>query len=206
MSEDFSVEEEHEFFAEPFLYEPEYTDDELRYMDEAAAAQAEPQTPLCYRRRASETWWCKCGNCQAMPTEEESICCVDWDLLMPPLEDLNISTDETESTSQRLCVTQNTDYPPLLTRGVLEMFFHVPKINWKKRPRPAGPNNTLSADQYRLVAYRVVLEWILKGERLGKDSRRVLPACIVTSIRSSYPSPDGVYTGFKEAEAAFEQL
>ncbi|CAL8300473.1 unnamed protein product [Boreogadus saida] len=50
----------------------------------------------------------------------------------------------------------------LLNKPVLETFFWVPKINWKKRPTPEGPNGQLSDRQYRLVAYRVILEWALK--------------------------------------------
>lgn len=56
--------------------------------------------------------------------------------------------------------------------------------------------------QYRLVAYRVILEWALKGELLGKGNRRVLPSCVVTTIRNKYPSPTGQYVGFKEAQDA----
>lgn len=52
----------------------------------------------------------------------------------------------------------------------------------------------------------MVLEWVLKGERLGKDNRKVLLACVVTSIRDGYHAPDGLYTGFKEAEEAFERI
>ncbi|XP_078019511.1 uncharacterized protein LOC144459417 [Epinephelus lanceolatus] len=66
-----------------------------------------------------------------------------------------------------------------------------------------GPNGQLSINQYRLVAYRVVLEWALRGERLGPGNRRVLPSCIVTAIRNKYPSPTGTYKGFMEADDMF---
>ena len=97
MSEDFEIEEEQHFFVEPYLFEPVYTDAELRLLDEAAAAAHEPnpQPAAEYRSRALETWWCSCFKCKAMPTDEESLCCSDWELAMPALENLDISTDET---------------------------------------------------------------------------------------------------------------
>jgi len=40
MSEDFDISQEKTlFFAQPYLFEPEYTDQELREMGEAAAAK-----------------------------------------------------------------------------------------------------------------------------------------------------------------------
>ncbi|WP_318304866.1 hypothetical protein [Vibrio sp. Y176] len=70
---------------------------EFRLLDEAAAAAHEPnpQPAAEYRSRALETWWCSCFKCKAMPTDEESLCCSDWELVTPALENLDISTDET---------------------------------------------------------------------------------------------------------------
>lgn len=33
-------------------------------------------------------------QCKVKPTEGECLCCVDWDLLMPALENLELSSDE----------------------------------------------------------------------------------------------------------------
>ncbi len=54
--------------------------------------------------------------------------------------------------------------------------------------------------QYRLVAYRVILEWALKGERLGRGNRAVLPSCVVWAVRNAFPSPTGEYVGFTPTE------
>ncbi|KAK7175942.1 hypothetical protein R3I93_000259 [Phoxinus phoxinus] len=153
------------------------------------------------RQRAMETWWCTCLHCHKMHTELESLCCTEWDIVMPQLEHVEHSADE--MTSALRCITEYTGFPPLLSRSVLDVFFHLPKVNWKRRPRPEGPGGTLTVDQCRLVAYRVVLEWILKGEKLGRHNRKVLPSCVVWSIRERYPSSSGQYVGFKEAEQAF---
>ena len=60
--------------------------------------------------------------------------------------------------------------------------------------------------QYRLVAYRHFLEWVLQGEKLGVGNRIVLPACVIKAIRSKFPSPTGQYRGFQDVHAAFGQL
>uniref|UniRef100_A0A673I3R6 P2X purinoreceptor 7 intracellular domain-containing protein n=1 Tax=Sinocyclocheilus rhinocerous TaxID=307959 RepID=A0A673I3R6_9TELE len=185
------VEDEMEFFALPYLFEPEYTEEEIRQMEETAAATQTSQASG--RRRSNETWWCTCGKCQPLPTEEESQCCHDWTISIPPLESVSESAGETLSPSR--CITEQNGFPPLLSNSVLEVFFSLPKINWRRRP-----------SQYRLVAYRIVLEWMLKGERLGRRNRRVLPSCVVSAIRQSYPSPSGHYVGFREAEEAFGLL
>ena len=36
--------------------------------------------------------------------------------------------------------------------------------------------------------------------------RRVIPSCVVTSIRTAFPSPDGVYTGFLEGKLVDENV
>ncbi|KAG1928990.1 P2X purinoceptor [Pimephales promelas] len=187
--EDFEqMEEEFEFDGRPYLFEPEYTDEELASQESERRRQTAEQPAdeaNASTTRISCNWWCLCGCCDPMPTEEESLCCKEWDLLQPGNEK---------------CVTCTEEFPALIQKTVLDTFFFVPKINWKKRPQPEGPNGQLSIDQYRLVAYRVVLEWALKGERLGRGIRRPLPSCVVSMIRRKYPSPTGTYIGFQETE------
>lgn len=60
--------------------------------------------------------------------------------------------------------------------------------------------------QYRLVAYRIVLEWALRGEQMGRGNRKPLPSCVVALIRKRYPSTTGTYAGFQEAEDAMDML
>ncbi|RXN22568.1 myosin heavy fast skeletal muscle-like protein [Labeo rohita] len=78
----------------------------------------------------------------------------------------------------------------------------VMKVTENTGPVCFNPARTAVVLQYRLVAYRMVTEWALKGEKLGKGHIRVLPSCVVDLIRTKYPSPNGQYQGFKESEEA----
>lgn len=142
MSADFKEEEDLHFFAQPYLLKPEYTESELPEM-EAASAQTQPQASG--KQRVMDMWWCKCGQCQAMPTEQESVCCVNWDIVMPQLERLDNSDNSADETTYR-CLTEDPGFPPLISHSVLECFFHLPKVNWKQCPRPEGLGGTLSVE------------------------------------------------------------
>ena len=50
--------------------------------------------------------------------------------------------------------------------------------------------------QSRLMAYRQFVNWVRRGQPLGKKNRIVLPACIVLKIRKTYPEESGQYEGF----------
>ena len=53
-----------------------------------------------------------------------------------------------------------------------------------------------STRTFRKAAYR---HYILdKHGYLGKGRRKVAPSCVVWEIREHYPSPSGIYMGFKE--------
>ncbi|KAK0156600.1 hypothetical protein N1851_000032 [Merluccius polli] len=205
----FEDDEEFVVSSEPYLYEPEYTDEELIEMDaqraerERAAAAAPAGAAAENRERTSGDWWCQCQKCVQMLTFDECFCCREWDLVIPQIQELELDTSfqdlDVSGSAPRdraICITQHQDFPSLLNQGVLETFFSVDKIHLKKKTRPDGPNGQLSMLQYRLVAYRIVLEWGLKG------NRRVLPSCVVTSIRNKYPSATGQYVGFREAQDA----
>ena len=56
----------------------------------------------------------------------------------------------------------------------------------------------LSFRNYRYANYKQFTRWI--HWRLGKDGRKVTPFCVVWPIRKNYPSENGVYTDFKQAE------
>ncbi|KAL7403952.1 hypothetical protein ABVT39_007720 [Epinephelus coioides] len=90
------------------------------------------------------------------------------------------------------------------TKQHLEIPAPKPRRNHSEHEHGSGSSQRrVVYHVYRLVAYRVVLEWALRGERLGPGNRRVLPSCIVTAIRNKNPSPTGTYKGFMEADDMF---
>ena len=46
-----------------------------------------------------------------------------------------------------------------------------------------------SLSSYRKAAYRRFILW--KEGHLGRGNRKVLPSCVVWSVRNRYPAPDG---------------
>lgn len=180
--------------AQPYLYEPEYSEEELARLQDIAINA----TPIEVQARVDTNWWCKCGGiCPAMSTEMESFCCVEWEIILPSM---------TGHTTAGHCVTQTEDIAALINPVVLDFVSRCDKVNWKKRPIPSGTNVHLSTKQRRLVAYRVVLEWALKGESLGRGHRTPLPSCVVKTIRQTYPSESGIYVGFQESQEALDML
>lgn len=53
-----------------------------------------------------------------------------------------------------------------------------------------------SPSSYRKAAYRQYILWM--HGYLGRGNRRVVPSCVVLAIRRWYPSPTGLYMGFRE--------
>ena len=49
-----------------------------------------------------------------------------------------------EENRRRECITRNENFAAITNPGVIETFFHVPKMNWKKCSRPAGADGQLS--------------------------------------------------------------
>ena len=142
MEDDFDISTDNvEFFTQPYLFEPEYTDQELRAIEEASAAAARLQASE--RQRSLQNWWCSCSKCCEMPTEVESIRCHEWNIAMPQLQD---DDEDIDSTPSYTCLTEDPEFSPLLSRSVLHVVFSLPRINWRRRPRPEGPNGTLSIE------------------------------------------------------------
>ncbi len=55
---------------------------------------------------------------------------------------------------------------------------------------------------YRFAGYRQFVMWIFG--KLGKGNRQQVPACAVHRLRTLYPEPSGVYTGFTDALARLQ--
>lgn len=137
---DLEIEDNFEYDGRPYRFEPEYTDEEIlerRLRREAEEQQTREHTASA-RSRINSTWWCECGHCASMTTEEECLCCLQWGL-RPGIERLGDS-------SSNLCLSTLEDVRAMINRAVIETFFRVPKRNWRTQPKPAGPNGQLSVE------------------------------------------------------------
>jgi hypothetical protein len=153
-----------------YQLEPEYKEEELRQMEEAASAQ---RREIENNPRQNDTNWCSCSKCISLSLPSECLCCHEFSLFDGQLEPSD-------------CIIDNTNF-----RTSYTSFFRY------KRHRGRAPD-VLTNRQSRLMAYRQFVSWVRKGQPLGKKYRVTLPACVVKTIREEFPSPDGNYEGFKE--------
>lgn len=66
-------------------------------------------------------------------------------LVLLSLERLDLSASG-EDSARPPCVTTMEDFAVLSNPAAIESFFHLLKLNWKKRPRPVGANGQLSVE------------------------------------------------------------
>ena len=91
---------------------------------------------------------------------------------------------------RRMCVTTFDNFHLLCTEhAVLTVAIH------NRADIYADPID-YSPGSYRKAAYRQYILWVYGY--LGQENRRIIPSCVIWSIRNWYPSPNGVYMGFKE--------
>ena len=114
--------------------------------------------------------WCKCGLCVPMPTQAENKCC---------------------TRSVRPCVTTT----PLFYQIVLDG--NILDVAMRYREDMLAMEHPRNNENFRHTAYRQFVLW--QHGRLGQGNRRVIPSCCVKAIRNRYPSPNGVYVGFRPA-------
>lgn len=138
------------------------------------------------RRLVDKDLWCRCGNCSLLGTEIECYCCQESSHIS------NLILDKERLT----CVTEcelftntigNQKVLEMCSFGMLQKRMHV---NSEGKIIPEG---------LRYAAYRNFLS-ICELRFIGKNKRYALPACVVTKIRSLYPSPNGKYKAFKISE------
>ncbi|XP_068133217.1 uncharacterized protein [Hyperolius riggenbachi] len=122
--------------------------------------------------------WCECGgNCMAMPTLHESLCCNQVEAICEKFD---------ENTS---CVTQLPYFIGTFvnTESVENFYRFHPDVN-------GHPDDRLYNRQLRKTAYRTFTVWIYGY--LGKGRRKAIPACVVKKIKEQFPDPEHLYTGF----------
>ena len=137
---------------------------------ELAAGDGPPAEPPNPPPNENVPDWCKCGHCTTMPTQEENKCC---------------------TRSRRACVTTTALFPQIvLDANILD-------IAMRYREDVLVLDNARNNENFRHAAYRQFVLW--QHGHLGRGNRRVVPSCCVIAIRARYPSPNGIYTGYRPA-------
>ncbi|CAH3148908.1 unnamed protein product [Pocillopora meandrina] len=167
---------------EPFQFEPVYQPGEEPPHEESVGQEVEAHEED-NTSRMGNTEWCLCGACALMPVANECYCCQE-------LEELNQKFDN----SGVRCITEHPKFGIVcLDTDVLSTAL-VAIHNARLNPIPDPIVNRT----WRLAAYRQ-FTWWAHGV-LGKNRRRIVPACVVTAIRKTFPEESGNYVGFREAD------
>lgn len=101
------------------------------------------------------------------------------------------SEEENVCCKKRTCVTSYVMFNTIcIDREVLQL-----AIRARCDIRADEPD--YSTQSYLKAAYRQYTLW--KYGKLGRGNRKILPSCVVLSIRHGYPAPDGNYMGFRRS-------
>lgn len=170
---------------QPYMYEPmtsqNQTNDDI-YLEPSDSDEDEeelPQTPSQHLEPSEPLGdWCSCGNCIHMETPRENKCCRHTNIVDGKLEEDGLQ-----------CITDHEGFiVNCLNRHVLETSYY----EYLQENGPLEENEQIH-EVYRYLAYRRFVRWVY--QRLGKNNRRILPSCVVTKIRTVFPSQQ--YCGFK---------
>ena len=137
--------------------------------------------------RNGKTDWCDCGECVIMPTDEESVCCVESDII----NNIRGSVE---------CITQHISFDNIvLSIDALNTLRHF-IVSKQAAPQHILLDLSESTNRtWRYLAYTQFIHWVNSWASLGKNKRKVIPSCVVHAIRTKYPQQEGEYVGFKAA-------
>lgn len=122
-----------------------------------------------------------------MPTGLECVCCREI-----PEVNTRIQEEEDDEQTKITCITEHSGFSPIcINRHTLRTAYFAYRDRY-------GDRNDAIHERYRYVGYRQFVRWC--WGHLGKNILVVLPACVVTKIRSNYPNDDGKYKGNKLAQ------
>ncbi|XP_063959126.1 P2X purinoceptor 7-like [Lytechinus pictus] len=127
------------------------------------------------RDRKESNWWCSCGNCPVMQTDEESLCCRELTRCR------EIQTNG--------CIVDSKEFKDVcLNKSLMNTF-----LTFRSKDHKILGNT--ENQSYRFAAYRLWSDYVHGS--MGKGVRRPLPACVVTRVRQEFPEETGVYVGFE---------
>ncbi|XP_035699128.1 P2X purinoceptor 7-like [Branchiostoma floridae] len=138
--------------------------------------------------RLEQFTWCRCTNCQPMPSVRECVCCHD------------LTEAEKKGVGDGiLCLVEHEDFHANnINKTVLRSALLARVENLRE-----ALGDPILHRTYRMQAYRQCTYWL--HERLGTHIRRVIPSCVVWAIRDAYPEKKREhYRGFLEADEVYD--
>ncbi|XP_033114047.1 P2X purinoceptor 7-like [Anneissia japonica] len=173
-----------EYGLQPYQLEPVRRDDFEVDDDVIDNVQIREEQEEEWRKYNKE--WCECQRCGLMPTAVECLCCHE---IGNVVRKMNLGLED-----ELKCIVEHFEFEFVcLHPGVIRTALVARHDVRRNQLVDPIPNET-----FRLKAYRQFTYWV--HDRLGKAIRRVIPACVVGRIRQEYPSDNGAYVGFKEAD------
>ena len=168
---------------QPYSFEPEYTEDELR---ERKTVRENRQPQIGIDVGDDNTDWCFCSKCVNDSSITELVCC-----LSP-----KISSDE--NFENKVCITETDTFKTIcLNKNVLEVALE----SWNDL---RGDNKNYKNNNYRFISYRQYILW--SHGHMGKRNRVPLPVCVLKRIREVFPDPENCYIPYVDLTTAYSSF
>ncbi len=138
------------------------------------------------RMERSVEEWCSCGHCSRMATEDECVCCGESHII------------RSSRGEDKTCIVDVRLFKELvLNKEGLQFgrYMYSLQIEDEKK-RKRYQEAVLTNKNLRFLAYKQFIN-MLSADQLDRRIRYILPACVVSAVRDSFPNEDGVpYSGF----------
>ena len=173
----------------PYGYEPERaissSNEETESSEiETSSNDATSENENDQLGRVGNKDWCKCGQYKRKIREIDSLCFTEVPAIIE---------DKSEG---KKCITLAHELQLMcLNKTILK---NVLVGLHETRRDPLENYKDLQNRSLRFAAYKQFIWWIF--QHLGKGNRRVIPSCVVWSIRKLFPEADGQHTWCNEGE------
>ncbi|XP_067249069.1 probable inactive protein kinase DDB_G0270444 [Chanodichthys erythropterus] len=159
----------------PYQFEPESDPENADEQDDQS------EHPLQARLQQDVSQWCRCENCNKMPSEVENVCCME----IP-----KVGRRMNQVSGPLKCIIHHPGFEPnCLNPYTLQNILNIYKADY-------GPlRRKTEAARYRYLAHRSFVSWC--WGYLARNIRVVLPSCVVLRIQQEFPDADGQFVGFR---------
>ncbi|XP_077089997.1 uncharacterized protein LOC143741618 isoform X2 [Siphateles boraxobius] len=133
------------------------------------------------RLQQNVSQWCRCENCNRMPSEAENVCCMEIPKVLRRMNQVS---------GHLKCMTQHPGFEPnCLNPYTLQNILNIYRADYGTLRRKT------QEERYRYLAHRSFVSWC--WGYLGRTIGVVLPSCVVLRIQQEFSDPDGQFVGFR---------